>query len=195
MSYREKNKAFFTNGYVRTALLSAVYHAGFGVLAYFLYILIFSNIMKPMLIDGLFEAIRYLTGAMSMGLFIVTQGLIANAYNKNQSKKKRYLDMTADGMVADPQVTARLLKISLKESLATVLPVAVFALPSALFYASYGYQFGFSLFFEDWAIGWVGIYQLVNHSGLGYAIIVAGCFTTALVGRMVSHRIWESERL
>ena len=194
-SYQEKNKAFFTNGYVRTVLLSAVYHLGFGVVSYFVYVLILSNVMKPMLLDGLFDAIRYLTGAMSVVLFVWTQCLVANAYNKNQTKKKRYLDLTAHGKASDPEVTAQLLKTALLESLATLLPVALFALPSALFYASYGYKFGASLFFEDWNIGYVGIYQLIGNAWLGYLAALAVCFGIAFAGRMLSHRTWEQNRV
>ena len=195
MSYQEKNKAFFTNRYVRTALLSAIYHTGFAVVAYFLYVLILSNLMKPMLLDGLFDAIRILTGCMSGGLFIVAQCLIANAYNKNQQKKKFYLDLTAHGKASDPMVRRQLLKVSLLESLATAIPLAIFAFANATFYARWGYQFGASLFFEDFAIGYVGIYQLLGHAWLGYFVMLVLCFSIALIGRIFSQRKWESERV
>ncbi len=195
MSYQEKNKAFFTNRYVRTALLSAVYHIGFAVVAYFLYILIFANLMRPMLLDGLFDAIRIITGCMSAGLFLVAQCLIANAYNKNQQKRKFYLDLTAHGKSSDPVVKKSLLKISLLESLATIVPLAIFAFLNAAFYAAWGYQFGASVFFEDFGIGYVGIYQLLDNGWLGYFIMLVLGFSIALAGRIISQSRWESERL
>lgn len=195
MSYLEKNKAFFTNSYVRAALRSAVYHLCFSAVAYFLFLLIFKNLMKPMLLDGMFDAIRYLLGFMSVGLFGVIQGLLVNAYRKNQQNKKRYLDMTAHCTISQPQVQGKLLKIALGEALATTIPLAVFSAFNAIFYASYGFLFGSSLFFEDFNILYVGIFQLVGNGGLAYFLMLAVCFAVAFFGRMILHRKWEEERL
>lgn len=195
MSYIEKNKAFFTNNYVRTAGLSAIYHFGFSTFTYFFFILIVSNILKPMLKDGMLGSIRIFIGCMSLGLFVWTQILIANAYHKNHQKKKRYLDMTTGGRSNDPTVKKQLHKMMLLECLATLVPLMILALPSAIFYDLYGYAFGYALFFENMSIAWVGVYQLFGNAWIGLGVMLVIEFSVALIGRLMSHHQYEINRI
>ena len=195
MMYQEKIKAFWRNNYVRTALRSVVYHLAFSIFAYLLFVFIISNILKPMVKDGLIDAIRLVIGIMSAGLYLVAQIWIANAYYKDHANKKRYLDMTSEGKSHDTATRDKILGIALLESLLTTLAVAVMALPSAVFYARWGYEFGKSLFFENWSIGFVGIYQLLGDGWLGYFLALGLCFGIAMIGRTLSHRDWEINRI
>lgn len=185
----------FKHPYVKTALRSLVAHLGYIAYAYILYLLILSNIMRPMITDGLFSGMRWLLAFFSLFLYIVLQGLLISAYNKDEQNKRRYLDMTKEAYRWTSVPGQKVLRLSLTESLLSASVAALLQLPSALFYEAYSFDFEYALFFEKFQIGWIGLYLLFDSAFIGILFAFVIGFMFAFLGRVFSHRSWEENRV
>lgn len=185
----------FQNPYVKTALRSLLAHLGFLAFAYFPYLFFISNIMRPMITDGLFTGMRWLISIYALCIFFVIEGLLISAYYKDGQNKRRYLDMTAQTEASAAEQKLKVFTVNLRESLLTAAVASLLQLPSALFYAAFSFSFSHAFFFEKLQIGWVGLYLLFDSALGGMLVAFSVSFLMAFLGRIFSHRAWEETRI
>lgn len=185
----------FNNPYIKAVLRSLIFHAAYIAFAYILYLLILSNILRPMVEDGLTANMRWPLGLFSLTLFIGTQGLLISAYNKDGAFKRRYLELTYDSYHIQSPAGRRVLFNSIHEALLTAAIPLLLQIPSAVFYSAYGFDFVYALFFEKFQISWIGMDMLFGNAWLSMLITFVISFVFALAGRIFSHISWEENRI
>ncbi len=197
MRERKKMKLhpIFKNPYVKVGLRSLVAHLGFLAFAYFPYLLFISNIMRPMITDGLFTGMRWLISIYALCIFFVIQSLLISAYYKDGQNKRRYLDMTAQAEQSSSEQKLKVFTVNLRESLLTASVASLLQLPSALFFAAFSFDFAHAFFIEKIQIGWIGLYLLFNSALGGMLLAFFISFLMAFLGRIFSHRAWEETRI